>query len=595
MRKFLLFLIFLIGAGIGAVYWLLADPNRFKGEISALISRETGLTVELRGDLAWRLWPPVRLVANDVVADWTMTGEVPLVAINSVELDADLWPLITGERALNVNGVAIIGLNAHLVAREGRANWLPPGSAKPKSVPIPVAAAPPDAHRTWAIDVVSLRDSRIDYDLDGDRYLLEVDEIIVTDVSPGITSPVRAVFRLTTEDRIADIDLHAALTATGSAMQVSDGEMTASIDALPMTVTFNANYDIARARLDVNFDATLDSLTIPVQENVAIGGGTFATLAFAAPAIAQPDLDQPILPLEALRAVDWNGTVKIGELHYDGATFKEVALTTAGKEGDLRGTLTLPQFFGGHAATDWTVDARAVPRWHLTSKVADMDSRALLAWLDKQHEWVAMLVGGTDLSMTGNTRRELSQSVAGRTTFDAGQGRLDIRGLRDLALSIASRAGGTERIEAWPEVLDYKRFTGHWDVNGIAHQGKVLLDNLSLELDGTIDPITDAIDMALAVTVLEEPQLATFKIDPLLMGLALPVRCKGTAIEPNCKADEDGMKKLMAQALSGNNPEMTERLDKAIDEKVPEQYRDAARSLLDMLRKGQQNKQPAPN
>jgi hypothetical protein len=31
---------------------------------------------------------------------------------------------------------------------------------------------------------------------------------------------------------------------------------------------------------------------------------------------------------------------------------------------------------------------------------------------------------------------------------------------------------------------------------------------------------------------------------------------------------------------------MTKRLNKTIDEKVPEQYRDAARSLLDLLKKG---------
>ncbi len=48
----------------------------------------------------------------------------------------------------------------------------------------------------------------------------------------------------------------------------------------------------------------------------------------------------------------------------------------------------------------------------------------------------------------------------------------------------------------------------------------------------------------------------------------------------------------MADALSGKNPEAKKRLDKAIDEKVPEQYRDAARSLLEMLNKGKQSPPP---
>jgi hypothetical protein len=50
------------------------------------------------------------------------------------------------------------------------------------------------------------------------------------------------------------------------------------------------------------------------------------------------------------------------------------------------------------------------------------------------------------------------------------------------------------------------------------------------------------------------------------------------------------MKKLLQQALTGENPEARKRLDKAIDEKVPDQYKDAAHSLLDMLNKGNGNK-----
>jgi len=51
---------------------------------------------------------------------------------------------------------------------------------------------------------------------------------------------------------------------------------------------------------------------------------------------------------------------------------------------------------------------------------------------------------------------------------------------------------------------------------------------------------------------------------------------------------------LVADALSGKNPEAKKKLDKAIDEKVPEQYRDAARSLLEMLNKGKHSPPPPP-
>jgi hypothetical protein len=74
----------------------------------------------------------------------------------------------------------------------------------------------------------------------------------------------------------------------------------------------------------------------------------------------------------------------------------------------------------------------------------------------------------------------------------------------------------------------------------------------------------------------------------------LPIRCRGSLDAPKCSADEAGTRKLLTQALSGSNPEMKEKLDQAIDEKVPEQYRDAARSLLEMLNKGGEKQQPPP-
>lgn len=595
MRKFLVVLVVLLAAAIGVLYWLLADPNRFKGEISELVQRETGLVLELRGDLGWRLWPPVRLVAADIAADWQAPGEAPLVHIDNLELDADLLPLITGERRLSVSGVTIEGLRANLIERAGKANWTPPGATTRKPPPVPVGAAPEDESAAWAVDVVTLRDSRIDYDIDGELTRLDIDEIIVANVAPGATSPTKANVTITTGERTVAVDVRADVTAASDAVRIEHGELEATLTppAMPVTATFSATYDLTRERLAVEFDAAIDEFTIPTEaEPIALGAGGFAAVAFAAPAMTNDSsLDEPILPLEAIRAVDWDGVVRIARLDYGGTIFPNAKITTANSGGRMNGKLELPQVFGGSATSDWSIDARRTPKWHLAPKLERIDSKALLEFLQERHEWVALFLGSSDLTMTGNTERELITSMKGKTTFDGGQGKLDIKGIRDIALAIAARVGGTERIAAWPEVLDYKRFTGNWDVDGTSHRLNVLLDNLAIDLEGTLDPITEALDMAVGVTVQDTAEYRSFEVDPLLMGLSLPIRCQGSVSEPRCKADEEGTKKLVAQVLSGKNPELKAKVDKAIDEKVPEEYRDAARSLLDMLGKGKQHQQ----
>src|SRR5262249_45529212 len=157
---------------------------------------------------------------------------------------------------------------------------------------------------------------------------------------------------------------------------------------------------------------------------------------------------------------------------------------------------------------------------------------------DEKYDWVALVMGGADLEMTGNTKRELETSLRGKTTFDGGQGKLDIHTIREQALQIASVVGHADRVAAWPEVLDYKRFTGTWIVAGAQPRLDVLLDNLSLAMHGTVDPIGKTMDMAMAVTVLDKTPYPSFKVDPLLMGLAIPARCNGALDKPNCKADK---------------------------------------------------------
>jgi len=108
--------------------------------------------------------------------------------------------------------------------------------------------------------------------------------------------------------------------------------------------------------------------------------------------------------------------------------------------------------------------------------------------------------------------------------------------------------------------------------------------------------LADDLDVRATVTVESEPKYQSFKVGSSLMGLPLPIHCKGSLASPKCGADEERTRQLVAQALSGENPEMKKRLDKAIDEKVPEQYRDAAKSLLEMLNKNKAPKSaPPPN
>ena len=391
----------------------------------------------------------------------------------------------------------------------------------------------------------------------------------------------------------APIGIKTAFTATEQRIDLADAELRYG----PSVVTGKVGSTLGK-KPNVTFDLATPRFVVPSTKTAVatLGGGSFAVLAFAAPSVAvDPSLDEPLLPLELVRETDWSGKLSIGQLVYEGATFDRASIVSSNSSGAIDANVDLPSFFGGTAVTTLKVDARGEsPQWNVAPKLNHVDSQALLAWLNTKYDWVAFFMAGSDLKLHGNTRRDLIASLNGHTTFDGGQGMINIVEIKNAALAVAKLAGGADKVAAWPDRLKYQRFTGNWDANGAEHVIDVALDNLTFKAKGKLDTLADDMDLRATVTVNEDPKYQSFKVSSALMGLALPIRCKGSLAAPKCGADEEGTRQLVADALSGKNPEAKKRLDKAIDEKVPEQYRDAARSLLEMLNKGKQSQPPPP-
>ncbi len=95
MKKLLIALVVLVailGALAGGLLWALKDPNRFKPTLEGLIKDNTGMAVELTGDLSWQLWPPVVLKGEDI----TFEDDESRYEVGAVGVKANLMSLITG-------------------------------------------------------------------------------------------------------------------------------------------------------------------------------------------------------------------------------------------------------------------------------------------------------------------------------------------------------------------------------------------------------------------------------------------------------------------------------------------------------------------
>jgi hypothetical protein len=690
MRKLLVVFVAVIVALAIGIYWLAGDPNRFKPMIAERIEAETGMHVDLRGDLAWRLWPPVQLVANDVVLDWEADNPDPLAHIERLQLDADLWPLISRTPRLVVTGVVLDGLRANLIQEGESANWMPPDYEGPAAPPIPVPT-PQERDETWMIQEVTLANSHVRYLSDGELTEIDIQRMRIGNIAPERRMPVSGTMRIVSAEsevlanvsgharfdaamqqydfdgvrvhgtllpldmpydtrfnarvdipadsariesgtlRLADADstYHAVITQlTGErqiearfdmpaqrparllrALEVEGVETLAVAGDMRMTAerlvlsNFTTRADETNASGTVtvhfsepfalphhfDFELEADRFVVPERETpqvaITAGAGLGGLLAAAVSASLDP-ADEPLLPLELIRSYTWDGTATIGELVYDDATFANARATTMHRNGVVNTELAIPAFFEGAARSVVEIDLRGEqPVWRIHPTLQNVDSQALLQWLGQGLQWAALLLAQGELTLTGNTERELFQSVRGRTEFDGGQGRLSIGELKQQAMAIASLAGTPERVQAWPDVLDYRRLTGTWQVDGLQHDITLLLDNVRLRINGTYDPFTEAMDMRLALTILDEPEFQSLEIHPRLFGVSLPVRCRGTLDAPRCRPDEQEVRSLLASALREEaTGQARERLDEALERHIPDEYRAPARELRDALR-----------
>jgi hypothetical protein len=495
MKLFLwavLAVVILLVAGAAAAAFLLSDANRFKPRLEAVIAAQTGVPVTLGGDLAWGLWPPVSLTAEDV----------------SAELDGQRWQV--GQLALDLDALELIG-----------------------------------NLEQWRVESLVLEDVVMHQE----GTVLEVPRAVLTDLAPQTPALLQA-------------DL----------VYTADGQK-----PLPVTLTGNLSVDPATLRLgldDTRFESPL-----------AVGVCQAQAQPAADPGPLPPARETDLIPVATFRSFDWQGECALDWLQLEDQRFENVAVRFANDAGVSDIDVEIPRFFGGQATAEVGIDASREPvRWTVAPMLAGVDSRELLAWLDQRFRWAAPLAYGGTLRFEGNSADALLASLSGETRFDGGQGHIDIATIRAQLLSLATMFDEGEHIAAWPEVWAYQRLVGTWRIDRQQHLLEMALDNLSLTARGDYRPATDEIDMVLELVFGDDPALPVFPMNPLLYDLPIPVRCRGTLDAPTCRLDENAAQRIVAQALAGGEgSELRTRLEQKIDEEVPEPYRDAARSLLDML------------
>ena len=295
--------------------------------------------------------------------------------------------------------------------------------------------------------------------------------------------------------------------------------------------------------------------------------------------------DDDILPLDTLSTTQLDVSCDLEQVSYNGETFEQIDVEVVNVDHQLDVTVASPQFFSGTMNLEVIANyENGTPAWMIEPNIQNIDMQRFLSFTQGRLQWIAQAGLDGQMTMSGNTEAQLFDSVKAQTSFASGEGQINITKIKQQLLRIAALTGKAEDVQSWPDIWDYENFSGNWLIDGENQDLQFAIDHMTVEARGKYNYENDQLDMLGYITVATPKEGSPFKINPLLVDTPIPVRCVGPSADPSCRVDPKAAQKIVAQALTGDSDSgLRRKLDEKIEEKVPEEYKDLARGLLDLL------------
>jgi AsmA protein len=219
-----------------------------------------------------------------------------------------------------------------------------------------------------------------------------------------------------------------------------------------------------------------------------------------------------VIPIAALRTLDLEGQLAIGELKAFGLRSRAIRLPVAARGGRIRLGPSEAELYGGRYQGDVRVDARSPqPVFEFNERLAGIALGPFLRDADLYDKFEG--TGDLELALTarGLTAREIKQTLNGRVAVRLRDGRIEGVNLEKLvteARALYDRARGKE-VRVVPAAGDetvFRSLTATARLtNGIAHNEDLVLAGPVVRAQGrgTADLVRETLDYRLEVTIAE--------------------------------------------------------------------------------------------
>lgn len=284
-------------------------------------------------------------------------------------------------------------------------------------------------------------------------------------------------------------------------------------------------------------------------------------------------LDATEIPVDVIRSLDAEGTLKFAEVVLGGLTFRTIELGVSAGDGRVRLHPIAARVLEGGYNGDVRIDASgSKPRLSVDERVEGVQLAALGRELYETDKLSGSLQGRFTLAGSGANLAEIRQDLGGEVGFELSDGAFEGT---DLWYQIR-RARAVFRREAPPQPPAEPR-TPFSTIRGTGKvaDGVLTNDDLFAELPflrvtgaGTVDLAAATLDYGVRARVLERPDFIEGASEEELdeyTEAVIPIRITGSLADPSVRPDVEDM---LREEVKGRIEEEKERLQKKLLERL---------------------------
>lgn len=411
---------------------------------------------------------------------------------------------------------------------------------------------------------------------------LKVDEFVPRDVLRTLGQALPAVSDATV---LGKADAAFAFKATADSANLSDLKL--RLDDSSITGSLGiSNF----AKPATTFKLALDAIDLDRYLPPQKPGETKAAPAPAAPTPADATAGAAgLLPVDTLRGLNLNGTLKIGKLKAYQMHSTDITVTVAAKDGLVRVHPAGAKMYEGSYNGNVTLDVRGKePRIAMDEKLTGVQIGPLLTDMTGDAKITGKADIAVKLNAAGNDPDAMRRTMNGNASFSFLDGTVKgMNVLGEIRRAYALVRGKPAPATGAPNQTDFSALTGTAAItNGLVRNDDLLVKSPVMQLagKGTANLVNEQLDYGVTANLVD-----VLEGEGELTGRAIPVRITGTFSAPKVGVDMEQVlkqevkkqiEKKIGEKLGIGGEAQKEEVKKDVEQKLEEKVQDKLKGLF---------------